>query len=258
MSPRTIDNMFKTPSSTTLSTLLKVCEGLDLNLNAVFHSIEIAKHLQKTDNRDSSSTSIIQLTMATPEITMYSFFQRLLIQKITQVKPWFMEHFSQKISILCMNAPLYLTLILVILQMKVPHFPSTMRELQFTHLIAKCSADLFVANMEICGSWFLTMAISITKNLPALLAVLQQPHLVVVVILRYTDSVCAICNNIQKLIPIPVHSSKVFFEYKKTYLDKKETLKELLLHDNFDPDFRRNLENYLNIATEYYALPKIH
>lgn len=30
MSPRTIDNMFKTPSSTTLSTLLKVCEGLDL------------------------------------------------------------------------------------------------------------------------------------------------------------------------------------------------------------------------------------
>lgn len=43
MSPRTIDNMFRTPSSTTLSTLLKVCDGLDLNLNAVFHSIEIAK-----------------------------------------------------------------------------------------------------------------------------------------------------------------------------------------------------------------------
>ena len=43
MSPRTIDKMFKTPSSTTLSTLLKVCDGLDLNLNAVFHSIEIAK-----------------------------------------------------------------------------------------------------------------------------------------------------------------------------------------------------------------------
>ena len=38
MSPRTIDNMFKTPSSTTLSTLLKVCDGLDLNLNSVFHS----------------------------------------------------------------------------------------------------------------------------------------------------------------------------------------------------------------------------
>lgn len=35
MSPRTIDKMFKTPSSTTLSTLLKVCDGLDLNLNTV-------------------------------------------------------------------------------------------------------------------------------------------------------------------------------------------------------------------------------
>lgn len=32
MSPRTIDNMFKTPSSTTLSTLLKVCDGLDLSV----------------------------------------------------------------------------------------------------------------------------------------------------------------------------------------------------------------------------------
>ena len=43
MSPRTIDKMFNPPSSTTLSTLLKLCDGLDLNLNAVFHSIEIAK-----------------------------------------------------------------------------------------------------------------------------------------------------------------------------------------------------------------------
>lgn len=129
MSPRTIDNMFKTPSSTTLSTLLKVCDGLDLNLNAVFHSIEIAKHQLKMDSIVSSSTSSILHIMVTPEIIMYSFFQPLLIQKIIQVKPWFMEHFVWEISILCMNAPLYLTLILAILQMKVPHFLNTMREL---------------------------------------------------------------------------------------------------------------------------------
>ena len=29
-----------------------------------------------------------------------------------------------------------------------------------------------------------------------------------------------------------------------------------LLYNYYVPDFRRNLENYLNIATEYYALPK--
>ena len=116
MSPRTIDNMFKTPSSTTLSTLLKVCDGLDLNLNAVFHSIEIAKRQQKMDSNGSSSTSSIQHIMATLEIIMYSFFQPLLIQKIIQVKHWFMEHFVWEILILCMNAPLYLTLILAILQ----------------------------------------------------------------------------------------------------------------------------------------------
>lgn len=61
-------------------------------------------------------------------IIMYSFFQPLLIQKIIQVKPWFMEHFGWEISILCMNAPLYLTSILEILQMKAPRFLSTMRE----------------------------------------------------------------------------------------------------------------------------------
>lgn len=43
MSPRTIDYMFKAPSSTTISTLLKICDGLDLNLTAILHSIEIAK-----------------------------------------------------------------------------------------------------------------------------------------------------------------------------------------------------------------------
>ena len=43
VSPRTIDNMLKKPSSTTISTLLKICDGLELNLSAVLHSIEFAK-----------------------------------------------------------------------------------------------------------------------------------------------------------------------------------------------------------------------
>lgn len=37
---------------------------------------------------------------------------------------------------------------------------------------------------------------------------------------------------------------------------KKSTLTEYLEHPDLDPVFRRNLENYLNIATEYYAIPK--
>ena len=48
LSSRTIDNMFRTPSSTTISTLLKICDGLELNLNAIFHSIEIAKTSNNT------------------------------------------------------------------------------------------------------------------------------------------------------------------------------------------------------------------
>ena len=42
MSPRTIDNMFKTPSSTTLSTLLKVCDGLDAYSAKTEHSLRMS------------------------------------------------------------------------------------------------------------------------------------------------------------------------------------------------------------------------
>lgn len=44
---------------------------------------------------------------------------------------------------------------------------------------------------------------------------------------------------------------------KTKYPFQTRNICKLLLHNNLDPDFRRNLENYLNIATEYYALPKI-
>lgn len=81
MSPRTIDKMFKTPSSTTLSTLLKVCDGLDLNLNAVFHSIEIAKHQQRMGSNVLSMKLTIPLTTVIQETTMCFICQHRLTQK---------------------------------------------------------------------------------------------------------------------------------------------------------------------------------
>lgn len=44
--------------------------------------------------------------------------------------------------------------------------------------------------------------------------------------------------------------------YKKHIIIKKETVDTLLKQGSFDPAFRTNLENYLNIAQVYYALPK--
>lgn len=81
MSPRTIDKMFKTPSSTTLSTLLKVCDGLDLNLNAVFHSIEIAKTQQRMGSNVLSMKLTIQLTTVIRETTMSFICQHQLTRK---------------------------------------------------------------------------------------------------------------------------------------------------------------------------------
>ena len=58
MSPRTIDYMFKAPSSTTISTLLKICDGLDLNLTAILHSIEIAKTASEKNQQNAVCQSI--------------------------------------------------------------------------------------------------------------------------------------------------------------------------------------------------------
>lgn len=81
MSPRTIDKMFKTPSSTTLSTLLKVCDGLDLNLNAVFHSIEIAKTSAENGQQRLVYELTIQLTTVIRETTMSFICQHQLTRK---------------------------------------------------------------------------------------------------------------------------------------------------------------------------------
>lgn len=92
LSSRTIDNMFKTPSSTTISTLLKICDGLELNLNAIFHSIEIAK----TSN-DATQQRLIY-NIDNPAYNGYTgtyhvfFSLRLLTLKIILTKHWFMGH----------------------------------------------------------------------------------------------------------------------------------------------------------------------
>lgn len=43
VSDKAIGLMFKNPSSTSISTLLKVCDALQLNLESIFHAMEIMK-----------------------------------------------------------------------------------------------------------------------------------------------------------------------------------------------------------------------
>lgn len=45
----TISKMFSKPSSTTISTLLKICDGLELNLNTIFHAMENMKTAGKNN-----------------------------------------------------------------------------------------------------------------------------------------------------------------------------------------------------------------
>lgn len=52
VSKKTIYNMMKKPSSTTISTLLKVCDALELDLQSIFHTLE--RNRTSTDNNEGS------------------------------------------------------------------------------------------------------------------------------------------------------------------------------------------------------------
>lgn len=81
MSPRTIDKMFKTPSSTTLSTLLKVCDGLDFNKMLYFIPSKSQKHQQRMGSNVLSMKLTIQLTTVIRETTMSFICQHQLTRK---------------------------------------------------------------------------------------------------------------------------------------------------------------------------------
>ena len=78
----TIDKMFKTPSSTTLSTLLKVCDGLDLNLKCGISFHRNCKNImQRMGSNVLSMKLTIPLTTVIQETTMCFICQHRLTQK---------------------------------------------------------------------------------------------------------------------------------------------------------------------------------
>ena len=80
----------------------------------------------------------------------------------------------------------------------------------------------------------------------------MQPHLHLAasVIRQSIVSVSTIDKNTQLLIQglLRIQNDRIFVE--------KETLSKFLEQEDLNSTFRMNVQNYLNIAKEYYALPK--
>lgn len=257
MSPRTIDNMFKTPSSTTLSTLLKVCDGLDLNLNAVFHSIEIAK----TSAENGQHRFIFDI-----EHPAYNGYTGNYHVFFLPTSAYPEDHSGQTLvhgtlRLGDFNSMHECSAILDIdsgdfTNEGTPfskHYEGTLvyssNSQMFCRLVCSKYGDMWfmvfnhgnLNNKELaCVIGCAATASSGRYRHPAIhrfcLCNMQQ----------YPEIDSDTRTLIEGLLRIQ----------EKHIWIKKKTLNELLLHNNFDPYFRRNLENYLNIATEYYALPK--
>ena len=257
LSSRTIDNMFKTPSSTTISTLLKICDVLNLNLNAIFHSIEIAKATNTAtpyrliyDIRNSAYKGYTGTyhvfflpTSAYPE----DHDNQTLVHGTLKLGDFHSVHECTAVldidsgDFTADGAPFS------------KHYEGTLvystNGLMFCQLVCNEYGDVgFLVfdhgnlnNKDLaCVVGFAATSSSGRIRHPAihrfcLCNAQQYPTL---------DS------NTKTLIQglLRLQNDRIFV--------KKETLINFLNQPDLDPTFRMNLENHLNIAKEYYAIPK--
>ena len=257
LSSRTIDNMFKTPSSTTISTLLKICDGLNLNLNAIFHSIEIAK----TSNNITQHRLIYNIdnpayngytgtyhvfflpTSAYPE----DHSDQTLVHGILKLGDFHSVH--ECTALLDIDSGDFTSNGTPFSK----HYEGTLvystNGLMFCQLVSNQYGDV----------WFLVFDHGNLNNKELACVIgcaatsssgrIRHPaiHRFCLCNMQHYPT---IDSNTQILIQglLRLQNSRIFIE--------KETLSEFLKQENLDPTFRRNLENYLNIAKEYYSIPK--
>lgn len=257
LSSRTIDNMFKTPSSTTISTLLKICDGLELNLNAIFHSIEIAK----TSNNATQQRLIYNID--NPAYNGYTGTYHVFFLP-TSAYPE--DHSNQT---------------LVHGTLKLGDFYSTR---ECTAILDIDSGDFKADGTPFSKHYEGTLVYSTNSLMFCQLVCNQYGDMWFLVFdhgnLNNKELACVIgcaatsssgrirhpaihrfcfCNmqqyptidkDTQLLIQglLRIQNDRIFVE--------KETLSKFLEQEDLNSTFRMNVQNYLNIAKEYYALPK--
>lgn len=252
---KTIYNMFKRPASTTVSTLLKVCDGLDLNLAAIFHAIEIAK----TAPQDSDHKLIYDIK--NPAYTHYTgeyhvFFLPTAPDASGDKPP---VHGTLTFGDIHSTHECYATLDIDSGDLTnegepfVKHYEGTLiystNGIMFCTLVSNSYGDM----------WFLTFSHGNLNN----------SDLACVVGCAATSSAginrfpaihrFCLCNKKEypDIDDKTLNSIKGILRLQNDYLFvQKDIVEEYLQRDDLDPAYKANLTNYLNIAKEYYALSK--
>lgn len=257
MTDKTISNMIRRPSSTTVSTLLKVCDALDLNLSSIFHAMEIAK----TSDNDEQGKLVSNIDH--PAYKGYTGEYHVFFLP-TSGDP--ADH--QDKSLICGTLTFgdtyscnECTAILDLDSGDLTHDGKPFKKHYIGRLIYSTNSIMF-CNL-ICSQfgdmWFLVFDHGNLNNtdLACVLgcaATSSSGKQRYPVVHRF-----CLCNK-QKYPEINSSTRKqiqgLLRLQNKNIFIKKEVLDKYLQREDLDPIFRRNLENYLNIASDYYAIPK--
>lgn len=255
VSEKTIYNMFKTPASTTISTLLKVCDGLDLNLTAIFHSIEIAK------TADDDSVHKLVYDIKNPAYAHYTGeYHVFFLPTAPNAEPDKLPvHGTLTFGDFHSTNECYATLDVDSGDFTkdgepfVKHYEGTLvyssNGIMFVNLVSSSLGDM----------WFLTFSHGNLNNTD-LACVVGCAATSSAGIKRYPalHRFC-LCNKQQYPVISDdiLHSIKGLLRLQNDYLFvQKDVVNEYLKREDLDTAFKTNLQNYLNIAKVYYSLSK--
>lgn len=255
VSPKSIGNMLNNPSSTTMSTLLKVCNALELNLAAILHSIE--------SGLISNNTKLFY-DINNPAYSGYTgeyhvfFLSTIPNSDAHMEKP--LIHGTLKLGDL--HSVHECTAILDINSGDIgkngeqftKHYEGVLvyssNSMMFCNLIGNAYGDMWflVFNHGNLNSNELACVLGCaatsssgrTTRYPAIHRFCLCNKAKYPVISEETK------RHIQGLLRI---------QNNELYV-KKEKVQTFLSRTDLDPIFRQNLENYLRIAEEYWKLPK--
>lgn len=254
---KTINNMFSRPSSTTISTLLKVCDGLDLNLTAIFHSIELAKTAENSKN--DRLIYDINFSAYKGYTGKYHVFFLPTSQETDTIQEKDLIHgvleFGDRYSINECTAVLDIDSGDYTLDGEpfTKHYEGTLvyssNSMMFCNLVCSQYGDM----------WFLVFDHGNlnNKDLACVMGCaatsssgrIRHPaiHRFCLCNMQQYPEINETTRNLLQGI-LRLQNKYIFVE--------KETVEELLKSAELDPTFHLNLETHLKIAKEYYALSK--
>lgn len=255
VAPKTVGNMLNNPTSTTMSTLLKVCNALELNLSAILHSIE--------SGLNSDNTKLFY-DISNPAYSGYTgeyhvfFLSTIPNTDAHMEKP--LIHGTLKLGDL--HSVHECTAILDIDSGDIDKNGEQFTK-HYEGVLVYSSNGMMFCNLignEYGDMWFLVFNHG-NLNSNELACVLGCGATSSSGRTTRYPSIHRFCLCNKQKYPVINDETKrhiqglLRLQNNELYV-KKENVQTFLRRNDLDPTFRKNLENYLNIADEYLELPK--